>query len=300
MIRGYRVQQVWCKWSGGASPVVVAEVDAGHQFAVGGAGSGEVVVAFGELQAQVDGLLFEVGDLLVEGVDVGRGTEAGLAPGVLAEGFGEAFLQLLDTRVEPDRAFVGGEQVGLQWRPHDFRRIFVTDAIRSGLPPHIAAKLCGHSTVDTTMGYAAIYPEDVIAHHRAFIARRRAERPSEEYRDLTAREWDEFLAHFELRKVALGTCGRDHGTPCAHENACVRCPLLRVDPAQMPRLEEIHTNLVDRLQEAKEQGWLGEVAAIETTLAAAVQKLEAMRALDNAVHLGMPDIRVSTGRSSPG
>ena len=187
----------------------------------------------------------------------------------------------------------------IQWRPHDFRRIFVTDAIRSGLPPHIAAKLCGHSTLDTTMGYAAIYPEDVISHHRAFIARRRAERPSEEYRDLTVREWDEFLAHFELRKVALGTCGRDHGTPCAHENACVRCPLLRVDPAQMPRLEEIHANLLDRLQEAKEQGWLGEVAAIETTLAAATQKLEAMHALDNAVHLGMPDIRVSTGRSSP-
>jgi hypothetical protein len=187
----------------------------------------------------------------------------------------------------------------MQWRPHDFRRIFVTDAIRSGLPPHIAAKLCGHSTVDTTMGYAAIYPEDVISHHRAFIARRRAERPSEEYRDLTAREWDEFLAHFELRKVALGTCGRDHGTPCTHENACVRCPLLRVDPAQMARLEGIHANLLDRLQEAKEQGWLGEVAAIETTLAAATQKLKAMHALDNAVHLGMPDIRVSTGRSSP-
>jgi hypothetical protein len=85
---------------------------------------------------------------------------------------------------------------------------------------HIAAKICGHALLDTTMGYAAIYPEDVIAHHRAFIARRRTERPSEEYRDLTATEWDEFLAHFELRKVALGTCGRDFGTPCAHENAC--------------------------------------------------------------------------------
>ena len=131
----------------------------------------------------------------------------------------------------------------LEWRPHDFRRIFVTDALRSGLPPHIAAKICGHALLDTTMGYAAIYPEDVVSHHRAFIARRRAERPSEEYRDLTAAEWDEFLAHFELRKVALGICGRDYGTPCAHENACVRCPLLRVDPAQMPRLEEIHANL---------------------------------------------------------
>jgi integrase len=42
----------------------------------------------------------------------------------------------------------------LEWRPHDFRRIFVTDALRSGLPPHIAAKICGHALLDTTMGYA--------------------------------------------------------------------------------------------------------------------------------------------------
>ena len=190
----------------------------------------------------------------------------------------------------------------LEWRPHDFRRIFVTDALRSGLPPHIAAKICGHTVLDTTMGYAAIYPEDVISHHRAFIARRRAERPGEEYRDLTPGEWDEFLAHFELRKVALGICGRDYGTPCAHENACVRCPLLRVDPAQLPRLEEIHANLGDRLQEAKEQGWLGEVAAIETTLAAAAQKLRAMSGLTArgaTVNLGMPEVHGAAGRSSP-
>jgi hypothetical protein len=74
---------------------------------------------------------------------------------------------------------------------------------------------------------------------------------------------------------------------------------IRVDPAQLPRLEEIHANLVDRLEEAKEQGWLGEVAAIETTMAAAAQKLEAMRAIRNAaVHLGMPDMRSAAGRAS--
>jgi hypothetical protein len=107
--------------------------------------------------------------------------------------------------------------------------------------------------------------------------------------------------NFELRKVALGTCGRDYGTPCAHENACVRCPLLRVDPAQLPRLETIHANLLDRLQEAKQQGWLGEVAAIETTLAAAAQKLEAMRGLATrsaAVNLGMPDVHRAVARAA--
>ncbi|MEV6877475.1 tyrosine-type recombinase/integrase [Amycolatopsis sp. NPDC051128] len=47
----------------------------------------------------------------------------------------------------------GGQ--ALKWRHHDFRRIFVTDAIRSGLPPHIAARVCGHSTVDTTVRTAS-------------------------------------------------------------------------------------------------------------------------------------------------
>jgi hypothetical protein len=76
-------------------------------------------------------------------------------------------------------------------------------------------------------------------------------------------------------------------------------PLLRVDPAQLPRLEEIHTNLADRLQEAKEHGWMGEVAAIETTMAAAAQKLAAMRIARQApVLLGMPDVRLSAGRST--
>jgi hypothetical protein len=65
------------------------------------------------------------------------------------------------------------------------------------------------------------------------------------------------LAHFELRKVALGVCARDFGIPCVHEHACIRCPVLRPDPEQLPRLEEIHANLLDRLREAEEQGWLG-------------------------------------------
>lgn len=187
----------------------------------------------------------------------------------------------------------------LSFTPHDFRRLFVTDAIRSGLPPHIAAAICGHQLLETTMGYAAIYPEDVINHHRAFIAHRRAERPSEEYRDLQPEEWDEFLGHFELRKVALGVCTRDYGTPCIHEHACVRCPQLRPDPAQMPRLKEIRANLLDRMNEAKKHGWLGEVAAIEASLVAADRKLEAMNAIaarHTVTHLGMPDFRTATGR----
>ena len=64
-------------------------------------------------RGQVDDLLLEVGDLLVEGVDVGRSAEPELAPGGLAEGVGEPTFQVLDSAVEPGGAFVRGEQVGL-------------------------------------------------------------------------------------------------------------------------------------------------------------------------------------------
>src|SRR5258706_13478467 len=54
-----------------------------------------------------------------------------------------------------------------------------------GMPPHIAQLVAGHRDINTTMGYKAVYPEEVINGHRAFIARRRELRPSEEYRTPT-------------------------------------------------------------------------------------------------------------------
>ena len=88
----------------------------------------------------------------------------------------------------------------------------------NGLPPHIAQVIAGHRDINVTMGYKAVYPDEAIEAHRAFIARRRAPRPSEEYRTPTDEEWDEFLAHFEKRKVSMGTCARAFGTPCIHEH----------------------------------------------------------------------------------
>jgi hypothetical protein len=43
--------------------------------------------------------------------------------------------------------------------------------------------------------------------------------------------------------------------------------------AARPRLAEIITNLTDRIQEAKINGWLGEVQSLEVSLKAATAKL---------------------------
>ena len=160
-----------------------------------------------------------------------------------------------------------------------------------GIPPHIAQLVTGHRDINVTMGYKAVYPEEVINGHRAFIARRRALRPSEEYRTPKEEEWEEFLGHFERRKVSLGTCGRSYATPCIHEHSCIRCPLLRPDPAQRGRLAEVCDNLVSRIAEARREGWLGEVEGLQISLAAARGKLTQLDELTSppaTVQLGMP------------
>ena len=99
-----------------------------------------------------------------------------------------------------------------------------------GMPPHIAQLVAGHRDINVTLGYKAVYPEEVISGHRAFIARRRALRPAAEYRVPTDEEWDQFLGHFEQRKVALGDCGRSYDTPCIHEHSCLTEMILVTDP----------------------------------------------------------------------
>jgi hypothetical protein len=72
--------------------------------------------------------------------------------------------------------------------------------------------------------------------------------------------------HFDKRKVELGTCGRPYGTPCQHEHACIRCPMLHVNPKMLARLDELETDLLARRQRAETEGWTGEVEGIDLTL----------------------------------
>ncbi|WP_298867630.1 tyrosine-type recombinase/integrase [uncultured Microbacterium sp.] len=157
-----------------------------------------------------------------------------------------------------------GQKVTLT--PHDFRRLFSTELVASGLPLHIASKLLGHLNLQTTRGYTAVWPEHVLEAHHAFVARRRTLRPYGENREATEKEWADFENHFLLRKVALGDCRRPFATPCVHENACAKCRFLDVDPYGLGRLEIMETNAEDRLVEARGQVWLGEVAALEESL----------------------------------
>ncbi|MGH3688462.1 MAG: tyrosine-type recombinase/integrase [Pseudonocardiaceae bacterium] len=183
----------------------------------------------------------------------------------------------------------------LRYTAHDFRRLFTTDAVSSGLPVHIVARLLGHKNLSTTQAYMAVFDEENVRSYRAFLNKRRALRPEAEYREPSQQEWRDFQAHFHARTLELGECGRPYGSTCKHEHSCIRCPSLRLDPRARPRLVEIIANLKDRIQEAKLNGWRGEVAGLEINLREAAQKLVSLdrmrdRQPTSPVNLGIPII----------
>jgi hypothetical protein len=136
----------------------------------------------------------------------------------------------------------------------------------------------------------AVFDEDVVRHYQAFLHRRRQLRPAEEYRPTTDGEWAEFEEHFDRRKVELGACARPYGTGCQHEHACIRCPVLLVDPKMLSRLEEIETDILARRERAEAEGWLGEIEGIDLTLAFLRDKrVQAQRTgAHGTVALGIP------------
>lgn len=154
----------------------------------------------------------------------------------------------------------------LRFTPHDFRRMFITDLVNSGFPIHLAAKIVGHASIETTRAYTAVYQKDVFVAYDKFIADRRTLRPSEEYREPTQQEWTEFNEHFLRRKISLGDCRRPYGSSCSHEHACIRCQFLQVDPAQVNQLTDIGNNLHARVEEATANSWLGDVDQLLVTL----------------------------------
>jgi hypothetical protein len=149
--------------------------------------------------------------------------------------------------------------------------MFTTEAVTGDLPVHIAAKILGHANLGTTQHYLAVFQDDMIRAYRSFLDHRCSVRPEAEYREPTEQEWTKFHQHFHERKLELGTCGRPYGTPCQHEHACVRCPMLRVDPKHRNRLSEIIHSLGERIKEARMNGWLGEVQGLQTSLDAAAK-----------------------------
>ncbi len=158
----------------------------------------------------------------------------------------------------------------MHFRPHDLRRLFASE-VNNGLPIHIGAALLGHLNLETTRGYVAVFSKDVIRHYQMHLQRRRTIRPAEEYPTVTDGEWADFQAHFDKRKVELGSRGRP------------------VCDAMLHRLDDLEADLIARRQRADDEGWQGEIEGIELTLGFLRGKRRDVTGRFNRTHdLGIP------------
>jgi integrase-like protein len=154
----------------------------------------------------------------------------------------------------------------LRLTPHDLRHLFATNAVQDGLPVHVLKEVLGHRDLSTTQQYVAVYPEHVIDAFHAHLAARRLLRPTDEYATPTAGELERFFEHFPRRRLALGDCVRPYESPCRHEHACVRCPMLVPDPERLSLLLEKEASIREELAFARQHDLRGEVEGLEITL----------------------------------
>ncbi|MEU9984952.1 tyrosine-type recombinase/integrase [Streptomyces sp. NPDC050856] len=110
------------------------------------------------------------------------------------------------------------------------------------------------------------------------------------------------VQHILGHKLALGSCGRAYGTDCIHEHACVRCPVLIVDPNERRRLVKIHENWNDWIVEAECEGWLGDVERLSVSRDAAKEKVDQLVARqkkkESPVFTGIPSFSQVAVRTS--
>jgi hypothetical protein len=77
-------------------------------------------------------------------------------------------------------------------------------------------------------------------------------------------------------------------------HACVRCPMLHLDPGMLPRMQQLQDDLVARRRRAVDEGWLGEVDGIDLTLRLLREKQAgAAKLTRRTVEVGMPGLRPS-------
>lgn len=79
-----------------------------------------------------------------------------------------------------------------------------------------------------------------------------------------------------------------------HEHACIRCPMLHVNPKMLDRFAELEDDLRARRARAEAEGWLGEIEGIDLTLhflAGEREQANRMQQITRTVGLGVPGFR---------
>jgi hypothetical protein len=168
-------------------------------------------------------------------------------------------LRQLSTAAQARRA--DGSPLVLE--PHDCRRAFASEHLNNNTPVHVIAALLGHTTLDTGMVYAKLYPTTLVESYRQAMRGIYTDvHGAEALRTPTVEEWAAFSANCSMRDMGTHLCALPTGEHCPKGLVCLGCNHAQPKKSAAPtfrRMLASHTGALTRAHEIGEPA--GQIAA---------------------------------------
>ncbi len=153
----------------------------------------------------------------------------------------------------------------LELRPHDCRRVFASEHLNNNTPVQVIQALLGHTTLDTVMIYAKLYPAHLVEEYRRAVrGMYLGVYGDEALRTPTTEEWAAFSTSCSMRDMGTHLCALPTGEHCPRGLVCLGCTHAQPKRSAIPvfrRMLASHTRAVERAREVGEPP--GQVAARE-------------------------------------
>ena len=147
--------------------------------------------------------------------------------------------------------------------PHDCRRVFASEHLNNGTPPHVLRALLGHDRLDTVMIYAKLYPGALVeAYRRHMRGLYHSVHGDDVLRAPTTEEWEALARTCDLRDMGAHLCALPAGEHCPKGLICLGCAHAQPKKSAMPLFERMrasHARQLERAEARKEP--LGQLAA---------------------------------------
>lgn len=170
-------------------------------------------------------------------------------------------------------------------RPHDCRRVFASEHLNNNTPIHVIQALLGHSSPDTVMVYAKLYPATLIDEYRKAVRATYVDfHGPQSDRVPDAGEWRQFSESLELRDMGTHLCALPAGEHCSRGLVCLGCGSAQPKKGATPVFARMLSSHEKALQRARGNGEpAGQLAARELEVQRITGALRRADALDDDV-----------------
>jgi site-specific recombinase XerD len=153
--------------------------------------------------------------------------------------------------------------------PHDCRRVFASEHLNNGTPPHVLRALLGHERLDTVMIYAKLYPGTLVEEYRRHVRGvYQTVHGPEVLKAPTAQEWVALERSCGLRDMGTHLCALPAGDYCPKGLVCLGCVHAQPKKAALPLFENMRANHARELARAEARHEpLGQIASRRLELA---------------------------------